>query len=51
MQVSFVIGDTALGTTITIPLEETITGESPFREIYSIVTGPGEVFSDTWKKQ
>ncbi len=49
--VSFVIDDTALGTTMTVPLEGAITGEGPIREIHSIAVAPGEVFSDIWTKQ
>jgi hypothetical protein len=49
--VSFVIEDTALGTTMSIPLQGMITREGRFQEIHTVVTGPGQVFSDTMRKE
>ncbi len=50
--VSFTIADTALGTTMTLSLWGTITGEGRYQELRTIATyPPGEVFTDTWTKQ
>ncbi len=49
--VSFVIADTALGTTMTLPLLGTMTGEGRYQELRTISTSPGAVFADTWTKQ
>ncbi|HVN92570.1 MAG TPA: hypothetical protein VMT38_02685 [Terracidiphilus sp.] len=49
--VSFAISDTALGTTMTIPMQGVITGEGEFQQIHTIVTVPGQVFSDTGTKE
>jgi hypothetical protein len=49
--VSFLVSDTELGATMTMPLQGIITGEGEFLEIHSIVPVPGQVFSDTWTKE
>ncbi len=49
--VSLEIEDTAGGITLTIPEVGTITGEGQFQELRSIISAPGVVFADSFKRR